>query len=112
VDWTDAASGAFLSAQPGVVMRFVPVCCPHCGLSFSVILSGRHRSARVDWDAWRRICLRASEAAEPRLCGDFRAVVMSVLSEGETLVLVGEKPPKKQHRKLGPGCGHKGKMNV
>ena len=93
-------------------MRFVPVCCPHCGLSFSVILSDRHRSARVDRGAWSKICLRASEATEPRLCGDFRAVVMSVLSEGETPVLVGEKPPKKHHRKPGPGRGHKGKMIV
>lgn len=93
-------------------MRFVPVCCPHCGLSFNVVISGRHRSARVDREAWRGICPRACESNEPRLCSDFRAVVMSVLGEGEMPVLVGENLPKKHHRKPGPGRGHKGKMIV
>ena len=93
-------------------MRFVPVCCPHCGLSFSVVVSDRHRSARVDRDAWRGVCPRACEAVEPRLCNDFRAVVMSVLGEGETPVRVGETPSRKHNRKPGPGRGHKGKMIV
>ncbi|MCJ2134437.1 hypothetical protein MKK69_10295, partial [Methylobacterium sp. J-026] len=82
------------------------------GLSFSVVVSNQHRSARVDREAWRRICPRACEAMEPRLCNDFRAVVMSVLSEGETPVLVGEKQRVEHHRKPGPGRGHKGKMIV
>lgn len=95
-------------------MRFVPVCCPRCGLSFSVVVSGQYRSARLDREAWCGTCLRAAEVAEPRLCSEFRVVVMGVLGEGEKPKLVGETPeqPRNHHRKPGPGRGHKGKQTA